>query len=693
MRKASIILIAILIGGFSQAETIAISYFDNTSGITKYNSLSKGIADMLITDLSKIDGISIVEREKLEKLLHEIKLGQSKYFDPSTAQKLGKGLGAKSILTGSFYFIDNTMRIDARLINVENGAIILAEQVTGSQSDFFSLHRKLATLLTKQIKINYFPEKNGFYTEANPVDLISVVNYSAAIDLQDQGFTSLAQNKLTELVEQAPQFLFAKNKLNEIRAWLKEQDALLERKQQEELNTVINSINPKNPNFLSQLDFVWRRLDDKNQCTQLLAFNQWVRKLKLNPNLKIAPSQELEESLLFYDGRALYSLCRYEEFLEQSKSIIIKYPESSMTRNIKFLLENAIEELEKREKGKKDLEFFLAQPIAEVYANHLPRVLSSPSDFLNEDEYQYYLSIFNDKILSRDRREIGEPLIGGSVGLISKIFKLSLYFNDQATAKKVIEKCKEVARGERSEYEIGRLEENLKDFQSDLVDEQKKIDELKKLGESGTAGEINSRFSFLWSPFIKNYVPYKLYQNLCERFISIYESSRYPLKKSSDLFRVWKKYIVFTAKQKSITAANELLKRMKQDFASKSYHLEFKESILDLEEALKKIEKDYNEYVNNRKLFNPDKEILEKQIGILYKNRQQEKQIDFLQRMLTDFDLSDDEKIDYQDDLYLAYTQIGKFSEARAIVKQLNTNYPTHETTIELVKGSNDLPY
>ena len=111
-----------------EAKTIAISYFDNSSGDAKYNALSKGIADMLITDLSKVKGVNIVEREKLEKLIQEIKLGQSKYFDPKTAQKLGKGLGAENIMTGSFYILDNTLRIDARLIDVESGSILLAEE-------------------------------------------------------------------------------------------------------------------------------------------------------------------------------------------------------------------------------------------------------------------------------------------------------------------------------------------------------------------------------------------------------------------------------------------------------------------------------------------------------------------------------------------------------------------------------------
>jgi TolB-like protein len=99
MKKGILLLISMLVVCYVNAKTIAISYFDNSSGDAKYNALSKGIADMLITDLSKIKGVTIVEREKLEKLIQEIKLGQSKYFDPSTAQKLGKGLGAQNILT------------------------------------------------------------------------------------------------------------------------------------------------------------------------------------------------------------------------------------------------------------------------------------------------------------------------------------------------------------------------------------------------------------------------------------------------------------------------------------------------------------------------------------------------------------------------------------------------------------------
>ncbi len=684
MIKSCLLVLALLVSGPGTAETIAISYFDNTTGNSKYNALSKGIADMLITDLSKIRGIAIVEREKLEKLLQEIKLGQSKYFDPATAQKLGKGLGAQFILTGSFYILENTLRIDARLIQVENGTIILAEQVTGTQSDFFSLHRQLATALTKQIKVNY--EKNDFNESPQPIGLSAVVAYSAALDLRDQGFAYFAQNKLTELVQQVPQFAFASDKLREIRAWLKAQDELLEQRQKAELEAMIGRLNPKSPDFARQLDFIWRGLDDKRWYTQLLAFNEWVRTLKLKPDLRIASSQVLEESLLYYDGSALYSLRRYEEFLAQSQAIIVKYPESSMTRQIKFLLENSLAELEKREKGKVNIDYLLAQPVAEVYASYLP---SRPADFINEMEYRYYLAIFTKNILEADPRAIGEPTPGGSIGLISKLFDLALFFHDIPSAQRMIEKCRSLPDDRAQEDDIERLAEKLQNFQQALDDEKSKLDEMKQLGERGSFQEINGRLSFLQYPFIKIYIPQGLQDALYTRYLSLY-----PKKESSTrLFSAWKNYVLLTATQKSMADAHDLWEKMKQAFALRADGATFQESITALGGDLKKIEKKYSEYVQKKETFNPEKEILRKQLVILRQHRQWGQQIEGIQKMLADFGIEGDEKMDYLEDLFYAYDAVGRFQDARNIVLQLQTSYPSHATTIELTEDAKDLPY
>ena len=134
-------------------KTVAISYFDNTSGTKEYDPLSKGLADMLITDLSNVKSLKIVEREKLESLLKEIELGDGKFIDPNTAQKLGKGLGAGYMLTGSFLIMGETMRIDARLVDVGTGEITMAEEITGEKDTFFELEKSLVDKLVTTFDI------------------------------------------------------------------------------------------------------------------------------------------------------------------------------------------------------------------------------------------------------------------------------------------------------------------------------------------------------------------------------------------------------------------------------------------------------------------------------------------------------------------------------------------------------------
>ncbi|MFM8780424.1 MAG: CsgG/HfaB family protein, partial [Gemmatimonadota bacterium] len=85
--------------------TVAVLPFVN-SAIGTANAelapLSKGIADLLITDLGMNPGIRMVERENIQQLLDEQRLAQDGRVDDATAARIGKLLGAKHMVTGSF---------------------------------------------------------------------------------------------------------------------------------------------------------------------------------------------------------------------------------------------------------------------------------------------------------------------------------------------------------------------------------------------------------------------------------------------------------------------------------------------------------------------------------------------------------------------------------------------------------------
>src|SRR5215468_5379524 len=121
------------------ARTIAIAYFDNNTGNAELDPLRKGLADMLITDLGQVTSLQIVERDKLNQVLGELKLSRSRFIDPRTAQKLGKGLAAEFIMTGAYLVAGDTLRVDVRVVEVKTGRVAATDKVEGPKADFFAL--------------------------------------------------------------------------------------------------------------------------------------------------------------------------------------------------------------------------------------------------------------------------------------------------------------------------------------------------------------------------------------------------------------------------------------------------------------------------------------------------------------------------------------------------------------------------
>ena len=224
----------------AETRTIAISYFDNTSGSEQYNPLSKGLADMLITDLSNVKSIQIVEREKLESLLKEIDLGSGKFIDKNTAQRLGKGLGAGYILTGSFLIMDEMMRIDARLVDVGTGEITMAEEITGKKDSFFELEKDLKIKIIESLRVNLSKTESRRIQKSQTKSFDAFSSYSFGLDALDKGEIEQSLKYMEEATENDDDFDLAWNKLDDLE---KKIDSFLRSKGLNVSTTILDLIN------------------------------------------------------------------------------------------------------------------------------------------------------------------------------------------------------------------------------------------------------------------------------------------------------------------------------------------------------------------------------------------------------------------------------------------------------------------
>ena len=144
----------------SRATVAVLPSFDNGSVVNHadYDALGKGIADVLITELSANTALRVVERDKIQALIDEQNLGASGRVDKATAVKVGKLLGAHHVITGGF-IIDpkGTMRLDARAVNVETGEIEHVESVTDKADNMLAVLSTLADKLNKGMKLPPMP--------------------------------------------------------------------------------------------------------------------------------------------------------------------------------------------------------------------------------------------------------------------------------------------------------------------------------------------------------------------------------------------------------------------------------------------------------------------------------------------------------------------------------------------------------
>jgi len=130
----------------SAAETVAVLYFDN-QGNADLAPLSVGLSQMLITDLQGTPDVQIVERAQLQAILDELELGHTGVIDTTTAAQVGRLLGARWLVLGSYFEMMGTLRIDTRLVKVETGEIVHADGKSAPVAEFMTLERGLATSL------------------------------------------------------------------------------------------------------------------------------------------------------------------------------------------------------------------------------------------------------------------------------------------------------------------------------------------------------------------------------------------------------------------------------------------------------------------------------------------------------------------------------------------------------------------
>jgi len=204
---------------------VGILAFDNGGSYGQeaedFAALEVGLQQMLIGDMAGNSGMRLVERGRLQELLSEQDLGAAGRVDASTAAQIGRLIGARYMIMGSFVDWYGDFRLDARVVNVETGEIIKTERSRGQREDIFQILEDLADNIPRGLELpplssrdrQIQQENRERLGQANPE---AVRAYMRGLLYQDRGDDERAAELFSQALDIFPEYHEAQEALNQV---------------------------------------------------------------------------------------------------------------------------------------------------------------------------------------------------------------------------------------------------------------------------------------------------------------------------------------------------------------------------------------------------------------------------------------------------------------------------------------------
>ncbi len=126
--------------GGSGKPSVAVLYFDNTTGDKELDWMRTGITEMVVTDLSQSQGLEVVGTDRLYGILAELNRQDDRMLSPEAISEVAARTGVTNVVVGSYVRSGDAIRINVRVQDAKTGRVISSERVDGtSTSALFSM--------------------------------------------------------------------------------------------------------------------------------------------------------------------------------------------------------------------------------------------------------------------------------------------------------------------------------------------------------------------------------------------------------------------------------------------------------------------------------------------------------------------------------------------------------------------------
>ncbi|MBN1843952.1 MAG: hypothetical protein JW883_16955 [Deltaproteobacteria bacterium] len=200
------------------SKTLAVLYFHNKTGWSKLDLLQKGLTIMLMTDLSKVKEIQLVERVKLQALLEELDLGVSGLVESENSSRVGRLLGASLLVGGDIVKEKpDEFGLKSGLLSVPTEQLLGKPRARGKLlAELFRMEKDLLFQIIKLLKIELSAELESELREPMAASIDALLYLFEGIENSDQGDYGKAADSYGKALEEDPGLVLAIIAIREI---------------------------------------------------------------------------------------------------------------------------------------------------------------------------------------------------------------------------------------------------------------------------------------------------------------------------------------------------------------------------------------------------------------------------------------------------------------------------------------------
>ncbi|MFH1942506.1 MAG: CsgG/HfaB family protein [bacterium] len=199
---------------------IAVFPFMYQGSDSNYISLGKGVSEMMITDLSQVKQLTLIERIRMQAMMEEMKLEQTGLVDSKTAPRFGRLLSAGQIVYGSYDILDEErFTVDVELLDLlKSQSPPLSAKSTEMLNNLFTTEKRLVFGIIAKMGIELTPLERERIMRVPTRNMQAFMAYCTGLEQQDAGHYGEAAASFQRAATLDPGFEMAGEKAQESEA-------------------------------------------------------------------------------------------------------------------------------------------------------------------------------------------------------------------------------------------------------------------------------------------------------------------------------------------------------------------------------------------------------------------------------------------------------------------------------------------